>query len=259
MKTSTRNRFWSFGVHSYTFRTKASWFWEHFWTHLRKSWNIFRIQKQHLLISIFILRVSRMSSLLYFVAKQRKSRFACSIVISSPSTLHVDCNILWIYLISISITSLRCLSDLSTFRIPLLPINVLIFWLFAMQRKASLKTIEPEKPKHGKLTPLKKHEDLPEIEDYEPTELEKFEKPEFEKTAKPKKVRESKQQQIKNKPVRRRWKQFKQMCEQCEAQWRPIGSTKWQYATRIVQIKLTLSLNTENKWRQKRVAFWNWW
>lgn len=92
-----------------------------------------------------------------------------------------------------------------------------------MQRKASLKTIEPEKPKHGKLTPLKKHEDLPEIEDFEPTELEKFEKPEFEKTAKPRKVRESKQLQSKNKPERRRRKHFKQMCEQCKDQRQPIG------------------------------------
>lgn len=51
-----------------------------------------------------------------------------------------------------------------------------------------MKTAEPEKPKHAKLTPGPKHEELPEISDYERAPLEKFEKPEFEKTDRPKKV-----------------------------------------------------------------------
>lgn len=56
------------------------------------------------------------------------------------------------------------------------------------QHKATLKTIESEKPKHAKLSVAPKHADLPEIEDYEQPELEKFEKPEFEKVDRPKKV-----------------------------------------------------------------------
>lgn len=56
------------------------------------------------------------------------------------------------------------------------------------QQKATLKTVEPKEAKHAKLTPGKKPEDLPEIEDYERPALEKFEKPEFGKAEKPKRV-----------------------------------------------------------------------
>lgn len=52
-----------------------------------------------------------------------------------------------------------------------------------------MKTNELEKPKHAKLTPGPKHEELPEIADYERVPLEKFDKPEFEKTGRSRKVR----------------------------------------------------------------------
>lgn len=45
-----------------------------------------------------------------------------------------------------------------------------------------MKTSEPDKPKHAKLTLGPKHEELPEIDDYERPQLEKFEKPDFEKS-----------------------------------------------------------------------------
>lgn len=51
-----------------------------------------------------------------------------------------------------------------------------------------MKTVEPEKAKHAKISTAPKHADLPEIEDYERPELEQFEKPEFEQAERSKKV-----------------------------------------------------------------------
>lgn len=47
-----------------------------------------------------------------------------------------------------------------------------------------MKTLEGKDAKHAKVSAAPKHEELPEIPDYERPELEKFDKPEFGKTKK---------------------------------------------------------------------------
>lgn len=47
-----------------------------------------------------------------------------------------------------------------------------------------MKTVEGKDAKHAKISAAPKHEELPEIPDYERPELEKFDKPEFGKTKK---------------------------------------------------------------------------